>query len=118
MDQILASAYQQYHPDCWGSLICIEYQRPIGPHEVYLFPWLHRSGQDNYHCQDCLETETGDSMQKVALVTADTYRIAAVDQLKTYANILSVPLRGDVQSSRSWGSTLCRTESSMMYCLD
>ena len=28
----------------------------------------------------------------LALVTADTYRIAAVEQLKTYANILSVPL--------------------------
>lgn len=30
--------------------------------------------------------------KNVALVTADTYRIAAVEQLKTYANILSVPL--------------------------
>lgn len=30
---------------------------------------------------------------EVALVTADTYRIAAVEQLKTYANILSVPLK-------------------------
>lgn len=30
---------------------------------------------------------------EIALVTADTYRIAAVEQLKTYANILSVPLR-------------------------
>ncbi len=30
---------------------------------------------------------------KVALVTLDTYRIAAVEQLKTYANILSVPLK-------------------------
>ncbi len=29
---------------------------------------------------------------KVALITADTYRIAAVEQLKTYANILSIPL--------------------------
>ncbi len=29
---------------------------------------------------------------KVALVTADTYRIAAVDQLKTYADIIGVPL--------------------------
>lgn len=28
----------------------------------------------------------------VALITLDTYRIAAVDQLKTYANILGVPL--------------------------
>lgn len=30
--------------------------------------------------------------KNIALVTADTYRIAAVEQLKTYANILSVPL--------------------------
>lgn len=29
---------------------------------------------------------------KVALVTADTYRIAAVEQLRTYANILDLPL--------------------------
>ena len=30
---------------------------------------------------------------KVALVTSDTYRIAAVEQLKTYANILEVPFK-------------------------
>jgi flagellar biosynthesis protein FlhF len=30
--------------------------------------------------------------KKVALVTIDTYRIAAVDQLRTYANIIKVPL--------------------------
>ncbi len=30
--------------------------------------------------------------KKVALITLDTYRIAAVDQLRTYANILGVPL--------------------------
>jgi flagellar biosynthesis protein FlhF len=30
--------------------------------------------------------------KKVALVTTDTYRIAAVEQLRTYANILNVPL--------------------------
>lgn len=30
---------------------------------------------------------------KVALVTSDTYRIAAVEQLRTYANILSIPLK-------------------------
>ena len=33
-----------------------------------------------------------DKKKNIALVTADTYRIAAVEQLKTYANILSVPL--------------------------
>ncbi len=30
---------------------------------------------------------------KVALLTSDTYRIAAVEQLRTYANILDIPLR-------------------------
>lgn len=30
---------------------------------------------------------------KVALITSDTYRIAAVEQLRTYANILGVPLK-------------------------
>lgn len=31
--------------------------------------------------------------KKVALLTADTYRISAVEQLRTYANILQVPFR-------------------------
>lgn len=31
--------------------------------------------------------------KKVGLITADTYRIAAVEQLKTYANILCIPLK-------------------------
>lgn len=31
--------------------------------------------------------------KKVALITADTYRIAAAEQLRTYANILEVPFR-------------------------
>jgi flagellar biosynthetic protein FlhF len=30
---------------------------------------------------------------KIALVTSDTYRIAAVEQLRTYANILGIPLK-------------------------
>lgn len=30
--------------------------------------------------------------KKVALVTSDTYRIAAVEQLRTYANILNIPI--------------------------
>ncbi|MBO4781103.1 MAG: flagellar biosynthesis protein FlhF [Lachnospiraceae bacterium] len=34
-----------------------------------------------------------DRKLNVALMTADTYRIAAVDQLKTYAEILNVPLK-------------------------
>lgn len=31
--------------------------------------------------------------KRVALITSDTYRIAAVEQLRTYANILGVPLK-------------------------
>ena len=31
--------------------------------------------------------------RRVGLVTADTYRIAAVDQLRTYANIIGLPVR-------------------------
>ena len=31
-------------------------------------------------------------MKKVAFITADTYRIAAVEQLKTYAEILNIPV--------------------------
>ena len=33
-----------------------------------------------------------DEEKKVAFITTDTYRIAAIEQLKTYAQILSVPL--------------------------
>jgi flagellar biosynthesis protein FlhF len=31
--------------------------------------------------------------RQVALITSDTYRIAAVEQLRTYANILSIPIK-------------------------
>lgn len=34
-----------------------------------------------------------DEKKQVALLTADTYRIAAAEQLRTYANILEVPFR-------------------------
>lgn len=33
-----------------------------------------------------------DEKKKIAILTADTYRIAAVEQIKTYANILSIPV--------------------------
>ncbi|MBE5932502.1 MAG: flagellar biosynthesis protein FlhF [Lachnospiraceae bacterium] len=33
-----------------------------------------------------------DDKKKIAMVSVDTYRIAAIDQIKTYANILSVPM--------------------------
>ncbi len=33
-----------------------------------------------------------DEKRNIAMVSVDTYRIAAIDQIKTYANILSVPM--------------------------
>lgn len=33
-----------------------------------------------------------DEKKKIAIFTSDTYRIAAVEQIKTYANILSIPV--------------------------
>ncbi|MBS4172535.1 flagellar biosynthesis protein FlhF [Bacillus sp. FJAT-49736] len=33
-----------------------------------------------------------DKQQKVGFITTDTYRIAAIEQLKTYANLLNVPV--------------------------
>jgi len=46
-----------------------------------------------------------DEKEKIAFITADTYRIAAVEQLRTYANILGVPLKvvyneEDIKESR------------------
>lgn len=37
--------------------------------------------------------QTLKARRKVGFITADTYRIAAVDQLRTYANILNVPMQ-------------------------
>lgn len=51
----------------------------------------------------------------IALITADTYRIAAVEQLKTYANILSVPLK--VIYSPGELSELVEEMQQYEYCL-
>ena len=39
------------------------------------------------------EKQIVEEKKKIALLTADTYRIAAAEQLRTYANILEVPFR-------------------------
>lgn len=54
---------------------------------------------------------------KVALVTSDTYRIAAVEQLKTYANILGVPLKV-VYSSDEMGKTMEELENYDLVLID
>lgn len=54
---------------------------------------------------------------KVALVTSDTYRIAAVEQLKTYANILGIPLKV-VYSSDEMGKTMEELEDFDLVLID
>ncbi len=54
---------------------------------------------------------------KVALVTSDTYRIAAVEQLKTYANILGVPLKV-VYSADEMGNAMEELEEYDLVLID
>lgn len=54
---------------------------------------------------------------KVALITSDTYRIAAVEQLKTYANILTIPLEV-VYSADEMGKTRERLKDFDLVLVD
>lgn len=54
---------------------------------------------------------------KVALITSDTYRIAAVEQLKTYANILGIPLKV-VYSSDEMEKTMEELENYDLVLID
>lgn len=53
----------------------------------------------------------------IALMTADTYRIAAVEQLRTYANILDIPLEV-IYSEEEFGEGLERLKDSDMIFVD
>ena len=55
--------------------------------------------------------------KQVALVTIDTYRIAAVDQLKTYADIIEVPVQA-VLSPGELRQELARLESADVVLVD
>lgn len=55
--------------------------------------------------------------QKVALFTADTYRIAAAEQLRTYANILDTPL-DIVYSSEELNEELHKSEEYDLVLVD
>ncbi|AHV97851.1 flagellar biosynthesis protein FlhF [Paenibacillus sabinae] len=55
--------------------------------------------------------------RKVGLITSDTYRISAVEQLRTYASILNVPLEV-VQSPGDLQRALSRLESCDLVLMD
>ena len=89
IDQILASIYQKIVLKL-GQTKLIEGEQPeekyiffIGPTGVGKTTTIAKIASD-------LKIQ---KKKKVALITSDTYRIAAVEQLRTYANILGVPLK-------------------------
>lgn len=55
--------------------------------------------------------------RKVGLITTDTFRIAAVEQLRTYANILNVPLEV-VARNEDMGFALARLEDCDLIFID
>jgi flagellar biosynthesis protein FlhF len=55
--------------------------------------------------------------KKIGMMTSDTYRIAAVEQLKTYANILNVPLKV-VYSAEELSSTIERLDGCDVIFMD
>ncbi|MEX2673570.1 MAG: flagellar biosynthesis protein FlhF [Phycisphaeraceae bacterium] len=55
--------------------------------------------------------------KKVAMITIDTYRIAAVEQLKTYAEIIKVPLH-TVLSPEDLGDALARCQDCDVVLID
>ena len=53
--------------------------------------WTYWCRENTNNCKNG-STKLFNKGKKVGLITLDTYRIGAVEQLKTYANILDVPL--------------------------
>ena len=88
MDNLLASVYQKIVLKLGQpKLITVDERRPkfiifIGPTGV---------GKTTTIAKIASKFKIKDKCN-IALLTADTYRIAAVEQLRTYANILGVPL--------------------------
>ncbi len=90
LDQILAAIYQKIILMI-GQPYIVEEKEKEGP--CYVF-FLGSTGVGKTTTIAKIASKLKlEKKMNIALVTADTYRIAAVEQLKTYANILSVPLK-------------------------
>lgn len=89
LDQILANVYQKIILMI-GQTYLID-TKPGKKTKYIFFLGSTGVGKTTTIAKIASKLKLEDGMN-IALVTADTYRIAAVEQLKTYANILSVPL--------------------------
>lgn len=85
--------------DCWSSAsrVLQEWLAPLAEEEVdsqvRLIQFVGPTGVGKTTTIAKLAAnQTLKHKRKVGFITSDTYRIAAVDQLRTYANILNVPM--------------------------
>ena len=92
IDDVLANVYQRIvlklgQPD----MIELEHNTGNGPKLIY-FIGPTGVGKTTTIAKIASKLKL-EKKAKVALITADTYRIAAVEQIRTYANILSIPIK-------------------------
>ena len=91
LDQILASLYQKSIL-MMGQTYPVEHPKKDARTKFIFFLGSTGVGKTTTIAKIASKLKL-DEDAGIALITADTYRIAAVEQLKTYANILSVPLK-------------------------
>ena len=91
LDQILASVYQKLIL-MMGQTYIVEKTRKDSRTKFIFFLGSTGVGKTTTIAKIASKLKLVEDAN-IALITADTYRIAAVEQLKTYANILSVPLK-------------------------
>lgn len=89
IDQILASIYQKIVLKL-GQTKLIEGDDPSSKYIFFIGPTGVGKTTTIAKIASDLKIQ---KKKKVALITSDTYRIAAVEQLRTYANILGLPLK-------------------------
>lgn len=88
-EQMVISAVRQAIKEYLGEPFTIDHFN--GNQRVFLFVGPTGVGKTTTLAKLAAKLSLIDN-KKVGLITADTYRIAAVDQLKTYSEILGIPL--------------------------
>lgn len=88
-EQMVKSTVRQAIKDYIGEPFTIDHFN--GDQRVFLFVGPTGVGKTTTLAKLAAKLSLIDN-KKVGLITADTYRIAAVDQLKTYSEILGIPL--------------------------
>lgn len=88
-EQMIQSAVKQAVKEYIGQPFTIDHY--LGTQRVFVFVGPTGVGKTTTLAKLAAKLSLLEN-KKVGLITADTYRIAAVDQLKTYSEILGIPL--------------------------